>query len=179
MVSDATIERFYYIFDSRDQRALVLDRATGEEMAWGSIPRVQLIDHVKTERSPAVLRQFARWCVRQSGIETALEDSPAAELWAVAQLEDADAWRQKRDKLTDAVVRAAALGLPRADSAAARLLTVHACTHSNARWAAVDAAHMSERWAEFEADEDAEAAVRAVRRRHVNWLLDALNNVVE
>lgn len=174
MPSDATIDRFYYIFDSRQQRALVLDRVTGEEMNWQAVPRVQLIDYVRAERSPAVLRQFARWCARQTGIEAAPERGPAAQLWAVAQLDEPEAWTARRDEVTDALVRAAALGLPRAHGAAARLLVVHACTHSNARRAAVDAAHMHERWAEFEAEDDPEAAVRTVRRRHVNWLLDAL-----
>lgn len=175
MMSDATVDRFYYIFDSREQRALVLDRATGEEMAWGAVPRGQLIEYVGAERSPSVLRQFARWCARETGIEAAPSGGPAAQLWTVAQSEDAAAWHTMRRKVTDAVVRAAALGLSRGHSAAARLLVVHACTHSDAGWAAVDAAHMSERWVEFEAEEDPEAAVRALRRRHVNWLLDVLN----
>lgn len=175
MMSDATIDRFYYIFDSREQRALVLDRATGEEVAWGTVPRVQLIEHVKNERSPSALRHFARWCARQTGIETVPSKGPAAQLWTVAQSGEAAAWRTMRGKVTDAVVRAAALGLPQGHSAAARLLVVHACTHPDAYRAAVDAAHMSERWVEFEAEETPEAAVRALRRRHVNWLLDALN----
>lgn len=175
MVSDATIDRFYYIFDSRAHRALVLDRATGEEVAWRSVPRVQLIEHVEKERSAAVLRAFARWCARQVGIDEVPESSPAARLWTAAQQDDSSAWVHGRDETTDAVVRAAALGLSRGRSAAARLLVVHACTHSDARQAAIDAAHMTERWVEFEEERPAESAVRAMRQRHIDWLLDALN----
>lgn len=175
MLSDATIRRFYYIFDSREHRALVLDRTTGEEVTWGAVPRVQLIEHVEEERSPATLRRFARWCARQAGVEAMPEASPTAHLWTAAQADDEDAWAAARTETTDAVVRAAALGLPRGRSAAARLLVVHACTHPNARRAAIDAAHMAERWTEFEAGPEREAAVRAVRQQHVDWLLDVLN----
>ncbi len=179
MVSDATVDRFYYIFDSRAQRALVLDRATGEEMAWGTVPRAQLIEYVQEERSASVLRAFARWCARQANIDAVPTGAPAAQLWATAQEEDPDEWEAVRTEVTEAVVRAAALGLPRGHSAAARLLVVHACTHPNPVRAAVDAAHMSERWAEFEAEDEPAAAVRATRRRCVDWLLDALNAETE
>ena len=175
MVSDATVDRFYYIFDSRAHRALVLDRTTGEEVAWRSVPRVQLIEYVGKERSTAVLRAFARWCARQVGVEEVSASSPAARLWTAAQQDAPAAWKQGREETTDAVVRAAALGLSQGRSAAARLLVVHACTHSDAPQAAIDAAHMTERWVEFEAERPAESAVRAVRRRHIDWLLDALN----
>lgn len=47
MISDARVDRYYYIFDGRDQRALVLDRATGEERAPETNPRTSLIDHVQ------------------------------------------------------------------------------------------------------------------------------------
>ncbi|PSQ95307.1 MAG: hypothetical protein BRD55_11905 [Bacteroidetes bacterium SW_9_63_38] len=174
-MSDATVDRFYYIFDSRAHRALVLDRATGKEVAWRSVPRVQLIEHIEAERSPAVLRAFARWCARQVGIEAMSENAPAARLWSAAQQDDPAAWKAAREETTDAVVRAAALGLSRGRSAAARLLVVHACTHPEARQAAIDATHMTERWVEFDEGRPAEPAVRAVRQRHIDWLLDALN----
>jgi hypothetical protein len=174
MVSDATINRFYYIFDSRQQRTLVLDRATGEEVAWEAVPRVQLIEHVGQKQSPATLRRFARWCARQTSVETMPSASAAARLWTAARADDEEAWAAARTEATEAVVRAAALGLPRGQSAAARLLVVHACTHPTPRRAAIDAAHMHERWAEFEAGTEREAAVRTVRQQHVDWLLDAL-----
>ena len=175
MVSDATIDRFYYIFDSRAHRALVLDRATGEEVAWRSVPRVQLIEHVEDARSAAVVRAFARWCARQVGIDEVPASAPAARLWTAAQQDDPSAWTTGREETTDAVVRAAALGLSRGQSAAARLLVVHACTHPDARQAAIDAAHMTERGVEFEEGPPAESAVRTMRQRHIDWLLDVLN----
>jgi hypothetical protein len=175
MTSDVTVERFYYIFDSREDRALVLDRTTGEEMAWHSIPRIQLVDYVAETTSPSTLRRFARWCARQTRIESASDQSAAAQLWKAARREDEAVWTSVRAETTDAVVRAAALGLSQRQPEAARVLAVHACTHPEAVRAAIDAAHMSERWAEFEADGDPETAVRILRQRHVNWLLDALN----
>ena len=174
MISDATVDRFYYIFDSREHRALVLDRTTGEEVAWRGVPRVQLIDHVGETQSDAVLRRFARWCARQTGVEAAGPQTPTGRLWAAAQRDEQAPWTEARREGTDAVVRAAALGLPRRRPEAARLLAAHACTHPSARQAAIDAAHMSERWAEFEAPDEPEAAVRALRQRHIDWLLDVL-----
>jgi hypothetical protein len=173
MTSDATVDRYYYIFDSRAHRALVMDRRTGEEVAWTSAPRVQLIEYVAEERSPSTLRRFARWCARRATAPAAPADTPTGRLWAAAR-DDEAAWTQARRDATDAVVRAAALDLPRQQAGAARLLTVHACTHPSARQAAIDAAHMSERWAEFEAESDPEQAVQALRQRHVDWLLDEL-----
>lgn len=171
MPSDATVDRFYYIFDSQEHRALVLDRTTGEEMAWHSIPRVQLIDYVAETTSASTLRRFARWCARQTNVGSAPDESAAARLWTA----DETVWSSVRAETTDAVVWAAALGLSQRQGEAARLLAAHACTHPEARRAAIDAAHMNERWAEFEADGDPEAAVRDLRQRHVDWLLDVLS----
>ena len=173
MISDATVDRFYYIFDGRQQRAVVLDRTTGEEMAWPSVPRVQLIEYVAEQQSPDRLRQFARWCAQQTGIGTVSESSTAGTLWKAAKAGSA-AWDEARANAGHAVVRAAALGLSQGDPSAAQLLVVHACTHPEPTRAAIDAAHMSERWAEFSADTDPEHAVRRMRQRHVDWLLDAL-----
>ncbi|MFB6248717.1 MAG: hypothetical protein ABEL97_09125 [Salinibacter sp.] len=174
MISDATVDRYYYIFDSREHRALVLDRTTGEEMDWRTVPRVQLIDHVRETRSDAVLRRFARWCARRTGVEAASARTPTGRLWAAAQRDEEAPWTAARAEETDAVVRAAALGLSRRRPEAARLLAAHACTHPSARQAAIDAAHMSERGAEFEAPEEPEATVRALRQRHIDWLLDVI-----
>lgn len=174
MISDATVARYYYVFDSREHRALVFDRATGEEMAWRTVPRVQLIEYVGEQRSRAVLRRFAEWCARQTGVEDGPQEPATAQLWAAAQTETEADRIAARSEVTSAVVRAAALGLPKEHSEAAQLLTAHACTHSSTRRAAIDAAHMSERWAEFEAVDDPRAAVRALRQRQIDWLLDAL-----
>jgi len=176
MISDTTVDRYYYIFDSRAHRALVMDRQTGEEVAWAAAPRVQLIDHVAETQSADSLRRFARWCARQTGAEHLPEEGPGGRLWAAAQREDGSAWARARTAATDALVRASAIGLPRRRAGAARLLTVHACTHPEGRRAAIDAAHMSERWAEFAAEADATQAVRAMRQRQVDWLLDVLRS---
>lgn len=174
MISDTTVDRYYYIFDSRAHRALVVDRTTGEEVAWASAPRIQLIDYVADERSRSVLRRFARWCARRTGADDVPDDGPAGRLWTAAQSDESGAWKRARGETTNAVVQAAALGLSRRQAAAARLLAVHACTHPTGRQAAIDAAHMSERWAEFAADAEATRAVEAMRRRQIDWLLDEL-----
>lgn len=175
MVSDLTVRRYYYIFDPRQQRALVLDRATGEEVAWASVSRVQLIEHVAANTTGSVLRRFARWCARQTGAEAVPSRTPTGQLWIAAAGNRAEQ-KSIRQKVTGDVVRAAVLGLPRARSAAARLLTVHACTHPDPRQGAIDAAHMSERWAEFEAQERESAAVTKMRQLYVDWLLDVLGS---
>ncbi len=172
MISDVSVDRFYYIFDSREQRALVVDRTTGEEVTWSTMPRVQLIDYVGEQRA-ARLRHFARWCARQVDVGLAPEDSKVGMLWSAVQSGE-DAWAEARTDASQAVVRAAALGLPQGDQYAAQLLTVHACTHPDPFRAALDAAHMSERWVEFTAGPNAAQAVRHMRQRHVDWLLDSL-----
>ena len=175
MISDARVDRYYYIYDSRERRALVLDRATGEERSPDADPRAQLIGHVRTERSPAVLREFARWCAREVDADACSSHTAAGRLWAAAQRNDRSIWPRVRRETADTVMLAVALGLSRGRPDAARLLVVHACTHPDAQYAALDAAHMSERWAEFSADSDPAAAARAMRGRHVDWLLDRLS----
>lgn len=172
MVSDTRVDRYYYIFDSRKHRALVLDRATGQERGHGLDARVQLIDHVGDRRSSAVLHRFARWCARQVNADAVPSHTAAGRLWAAAQREDPEIWRRVRRETTDAVMLAVALGLPRGQRDAARLLTLQACTSPDAAQAARDAAHMSERWAEFSAESDPATAAQAMRTQHLNWLLD-------
>lgn len=174
MLSDQTVDRYYYIFDSRERRTLILDRRTGEEVAWEQAPRIQLIDYVADVHSESVLRRFARWCAQETGVEAVLPDTTTGRLWAAAQAPGETDWASVRADTTDVVVEAAALGLPRRQSDAARLLVTHACTHPEPRQAAIDAAHMSERWAEFESDASSNAAVQALRQRQVDWLLDVL-----
>jgi hypothetical protein len=174
MISDTTVDRYYYIFDSRAHRALVMDRRTGEEVAWSAAPRVQLIEYVAGEHGTPILRRFAQWCARQAGAAGVPDDTPTGRLWAAARGGDRDTWQHVRTDETDAVVEASALGLSRRQARAARLLAAHACTHPDDRQAAIDAAHMSERWAEFVADGDAAQAVEAMRQRQIDWLLDVL-----
>ena len=173
MVSDASVRRYYYIFDSRDRRPLVVDRRTGEEVAWATAPRVQLVEHVTEREGPSCYRRFARWCALQTDARAARSETPTGRLWAAIK----DRREGPVDVPTDlvrAIVEATTLGLSRRRTEAARLLTVHACTHSSARQAAIQAAHMSERWAEFAADGAPERAARALRQRQVDWLLDEL-----
>ena len=174
MISDARVDRYYYIFDGREHRALVLDRATGEEQRPETDPRTSLIDHVRAERSPALQRRFARCCARQVNPHMAPSHTAAGRLWAAAQRDDTSVWQRVRRETADTVMLAVALGLSRGQPDAARLLVLHACTHPEAQHAALDAAHMSERWAEFSAESNPAAAARAMRTKHVNWLLDRL-----
>jgi len=174
MISDATVDRFYYIFDSREHRALVVDRTTGEEYVRNRVPRSQLIARVRACRSSATVRQFARWCARQVNAEGASAHTPAGRLWSAARREDESTWRRVRRETTNAVALAVAVGLPRGRPDAARLLVLQACTNPDAEQAALDAAHMSERWAEFRTESEPAAAAQSMRARHIDWLLDAL-----
>lgn len=151
-----------------------MDRTTGEEYAWDTTPRAQLIAYVSHRRSPETLRHFARWCAAQTNAKAAPLHTAAGQLWSVVHREDVSAWRRARQRTTDAVVLAASLGLPKGQPDAARLLAIQACTHPEAELAALDAAHMSERWAEFCSEHNAAAAARAMRQRHIDWLLDTL-----
>jgi hypothetical protein len=83
-----------------------------------------------------------------------------------------------REATGDEAVIASAVGLSRRHPGAARLLAAQACTCADPRRAALDAAHMAERFAEFAAhvagDANPEAAALAMRRRQIDWLLDQL-----
>jgi len=152
-----------------------MDRETGREYEWADTARAQLVDHVREQDSPFVLRRFARWCARQTGVEDEPLHSMAGRLWAVATRNvDPEHRARVRAAATESAVIAAAVGLPRKRMGAAQLLAVHACTHDRARRAALDAAHMSERWAEFRAEGAPNTAARTARQRQVDWLLDTL-----
>lgn len=174
MTSDARVNRYYYIFDSREHRALVLDRATGGKQEPEADPRAPLIKHVRAHQPESCLRRFARGCARRVDADAAPAHTAAARLWTAAQRDAPAAWGRVRRETTEAVMLAVTLGLPRGEPDAARLLTLQACTHPDAGQAALDAAHMSERWAEFCAQSDPTAAAQAMRTRHVNRLLDLL-----
>lgn len=174
MEADVTVDRYYYIFDSRARRTLVLDRRTGKEVVWTAAPLVGLLEHVAEEQSPATVRRFARWCARLTGADTAPEQSTTGRLWEAARREEKEGARAVRRETTDAVVRAVALDLPQGQTEAARLLATHACTFPSALEAAVNAAHMCQRWVEFGAESDPVSAVQRVRQRQIDWLLDTL-----
>jgi len=175
MTSDARVHRYYYIFDSRERRALVLDRATGKAQTPDTDSRAALIEHVQAHGDGASLRAFAQWCARQVGAAAAPSHTAAGRLWAAARRDDPNAWKRVRRETSDSVMLAVALGLSQCKPEAARLLTLQACTHPDVEQAALDAAHMSERWAEFSAVDDPAAAARAMRSRHVDWLLDRVS----
>ncbi|WP_103029852.1 hypothetical protein [Salinibacter altiplanensis] len=175
-MSDAKVGQYYYIFDSRTHRPLVLDRATGEHHPPSSDSRGPLIDHVSTRQGPAVVRQFARWCARRVNPGAVSAHTAAGRLWAAAQRDAPDAWQRVRRDTADSVMLAMSLGLPQREPRAARLLTLQACTHPEAQQAAHDAAHMSERWAEFSAPSAPAEEAHGMRARHVDWLLDRLSS---
>lgn len=172
MMSDARVDRYYYIFDSRTRRPLVLDRATGANRSPSSDPRGPLIEHVSSQTSPETLRRFAQWCARQVNADAAPAHTAAGRLWAAAQRDAPGDWRRVRRETTDSVMIAVSLGLSRREPEAARLLTLQSCTHPDAQQAAHHAAHMSERWAEFSEPSAPVEAAHKMRTRHVNWLLD-------
>jgi len=181
MVSDATVQRYYYIYDSRELRTLVMDRVTGEEFAWTDDVRTPLLRHVaghdpSPEAPEGSLRRFALWCARESSVDPSEHDdlgpsardssspgpsTPASGLSAtrLRLLDAAAAWIEgggdapeaARRETADDTVHAATVGLAQMDPQAASMLTAQACTHPDAWRAALDAAHMSERCAEFEA----------------------------
>jgi len=175
VMSDARVDQYYYIFDSRTHRPLVLDRATGEHRPPNADSRGPLIDHVSSQRGPEVLRQFARWCAQQVDPDTASAHTAAGRLWAAARQDAPEAWRRVRQDTADSAMLAMSLGLPQREPRAARLLTLQACTHPEAQQAAHDAAHMSERWAEFSAPSAPVEEAHAMRARHVDWLLDRVS----
>lgn len=175
MIPDNTVDRYYYIFDSREQRALVMDRMTGREYAWEEAPQASLMEHVQQRKSEAPLRDFACWCAQQTDVAAAPLHTTTGQLWAAVRPNSAPASRARvRSSAMEAAVVAAAVGLPQHQKAAAQLLLVHACTHPDARQAALDAAHMHERWAEFAAEAAPKTAVQTIRQRHIDWLLDTL-----
>lgn len=203
-VADDTVQRYYYIYDSRETRTVVVDRITGEEFLWEDDPRAPLLAYVARKRSDRALRHFAFWCARQvmpegdghgESIDPADDVTSATRrLFRVVQhrLDEGDvgdeeaSFHDVRRETSDAVVHAATVGLAQMDPVAARLLTVQACTHTSPKRAALDAAHMAERYAEFiafaERDEgtgsgdrpEPDAAARAMRRRQIDAMLDVL-----
>jgi hypothetical protein len=129
---------------------------------------------------------FARWCIAQTGPADADLEDARRRLAHVAERQCApddapddalDGDPDERADVADAAALAATVGLPRGEAPAAAFLTAYAATHPDARRAALDAAHMSERWAEFAAladGRDPHAAASAMRQRHIDHLLDRL-----
>jgi hypothetical protein len=105
-----------------------------------------------------------------------------------------------RGTAENSVIHASTIGLSEMDPSAAALLTAFGATHPDPRTAALEAAHMSERYAEFVAYHQRngadtllpaavrrrydrlpgarddtpvpDAAARLMREAHIDWLLD-------
>ncbi|PEN13877.1 hypothetical protein CRI94_07405 [Longibacter salinarum] len=201
-VADDTVRRYYYIYDSRTVRTLVMDRVTGDEFRWEEDVRLPLLEHMVARRSERYLRRFALWCARQvmphdvraQTEEAGHGDTPTdiARYLIAAVQGDLDSGGitacrdEARQTTVDAVVHAATIGLSQMNPEAARLLSAQSCTHPDATQAAMDAAHMAERYAEFVAFRRREEhhdpsrvptpgeAVRNMRQRQIDAILDHL-----
>lgn len=226
-ISDDTVQRYYYIYDSRAGRPLVQDRLTQAPYVWDDDPRAPVLQYAasreseETGKDPAVHQQgnlshrFALWCARQVTGTVRVEQTENTESVLVAETTD-DLVRAVEDLITSpgsekvpsirsaaetAVIHASTIGLSEMDPAAAALLTAFGATHPDPRTAALDAAHMGERYAEFVAyhrhngadtplppavrerherrpgrrEEETpvpDAAARLMREAHIDWLLD-------
>lgn len=194
-IPDDTVQRYYYVYDSREGRTIVHDRRTRAAYDWLTDPRVPLLDHLAQQietriealtrasvRVRQMYRRFALWCASTvigadagSGVNGDKQDSdeenatPAAfaytallhaartfdELAIGPQTDSAKRLRESgsagrvRERYENEVIHAATIGLSEMDPVAARLLTAHCATDPDARRAAVEAGHMSERYAEF------------------------------
>lgn len=176
------VDQFYYIFDGRQQRTLVLDRRTGDLYARRNSDRARLMTYMVHTGGVHILRRFALWCAEEVTSHNAEATSETMQALVACGMRMANGHASAasvEDIRSDAmgeVVLASAVGLSYHQPEGAALLVAYACTHADPMEAALDAAHMSERWAEFCADpyERAEA-VEAMRQRHINYFLDQLN----
>ena len=177
------VSDYYYIFDGRSGRPLIVDRSSGQLTCEAPSPAqpavLPVARHLLHHQGPSVVRAFACWCAQQTWHQT---DLPAVcqPLWTAARavaagekpLESLHCLRERSDE--DAVL-AAAVGMPRRRPQAAQLLAARSCAEPDALAAAHDAMHMSARWAEFTHDAP-DTALRDMHERHLNGLLDALNH---
>jgi hypothetical protein len=223
-ISDDTVQRYYYVYDSRAGRPLVQDRLTQAPYVWDDDPRAPVLRYAASsepgaekrggERPRGVDRRFALWCARQvtDALRSQAEqgDTPSStstvtdELIRAAEalVETPESKRAKsvRGTAENAVIHASTIGLSEMDPSAAALLTAFGATHSDPRTAALEAAHMSERYAEFVAYHRhngtdtplpaavrqrydrlpgargdtpvPDAAARLMREAHIDWLLE-------
>lgn len=177
------ISDYYYIFDGRSGRSVAVERSSGKPASV--VPNKELNDEMKlaryleSEQSSYVLRAFACWCVRQTWQEEA-PSQRCYNLWDTARAVSArrapvSALREVRAASDDEAVAASTIGLPRRSPEAAQLLAARGCADPDVYTAVHDAMHMSLRWAECVAQSDPETAIRMMRTRHRNALLDAIN----
>ncbi|MFO8231952.1 MAG: hypothetical protein R6U20_04735 [Longimonas sp.] len=177
------VSDYYYIFDGRSDRPVIVDRASGvpthEAPPSAQPAALPVARYLKQDHGASVVRAFACWCAQQTWRFTA---PPAActALWTAArnvasgQVSTIKALHKARSASREAAVRAAAIGMPHRRPSAAQLLAARSCTEPDVLTAAHDAMHMSVRWAEFAYDPP-NAAIKAMHERHMNGLLDALN----
>jgi hypothetical protein len=94
-ISDDTVQRYYYIYDSRAGRPLVQDRMTQAPYVWDDDPRAPVLQYAAS-RAPdepdeeraahwrdRLSRRFALWCARQTTAavhsEEGENDEPSSE----------------------------------------------------------------------------------------------------
>lgn len=216
-ISDDTVQRYYYIYDSRAGRPLVQDRLTQAPYVWDDDPRAPVLRYAAAsgeELRKTVERRFALWCARQ--VTEAFRSETQQDEPSLAADNMTDKLIQAAEDLVESpesthaqsvrsaaendVIHASTIGLSEMDPAAAALLTAFGATHPDPRTAALEAAHMSERYAEFVAyhrhngadlplpsvvrqrtdrrtgsHDDTpvpDAAARLMREAHIDWLLD-------
>lgn len=225
-ISDDTVQRYYYIYDSRAGRPLVQDRLTQAPYVWDDDPRAPVLQYAASSEpeeigeEPAahqqgrLSRRFALWCTRQVTDAVRSEGRENGERSSVSATTD-ELVRAVEDLITSprnerilsiqdaaetAVIHASTVGLSEMDPAAAALLTAFGATHRDPQTAALEAAHMGERYAEFvayhrhngadtplppavrercdrrpgprEETPVPDAAARLMREAHIDWLLE-------
>lgn len=223
-IPDDTVQRYYYVYDSRAGRPLVQDRLTEAPYVWDDDPRAPVLRYVASSdpnqedaaetNADTIDRRFALWCAHQvtDALRSEAErgDTPSSmstitgERARVAEgLVETLGSKQSefvRGAAENAVIHASTIGLSEMDPSAAALLTAFGATHADPRTAALDAAHMSERYAEFAAYHRhngadtplpaavrqrydrlpgargdtpvPDAAARLMREAHIDWLLE-------
>lgn len=177
------VSDYYYIFDGRSGRSLIVDRSSGalahEAPASVQPATLPVVEHLLHTQGPQVVRAFACWCAQQTWHPEAPPNACRA-LWttacavAMGTSSTSASLRKVRARSNEDAVLAAAVGMPRRRAGAAQLLAARSCTEPDALASAHDAMHMSVRWAEF-AHDTPDPAIRAMHERHLNGLLDALN----
>ncbi len=175
------VSDYYYIFDGRSGRPVIVDRSSGvqarEAPSDAALDCMPVAEYVLHQQGEAVIRAFACWCAQQTWAPSPPPE-PCQLLWDAARDVAAGASLQRlraaRTKSDEAAVLAAAVGMPRRRRRAAQLLAARSCTEPDVLAAAHDAMHMSARWAEF-AHEASDVAIRAMHEQHLNALLDTLN----
>ena len=175
------VSDYYYIFDGRSGRPVIVDRSSGvrarEASSDASPDCMPVAEYVLHQQGEAVVRAFVCWCAQQTWAPSPPPE-PCQPLWDAARGVAAGAsprkLREVRSTSDEAAVLAAAVGMPHRRPHAAQLLAARSCTEPDVLAAAHDAMHMSARWAEFTHDAS-DAAICAMHERHLNALLDALN----